>query len=83
MARTLQQLKLFVEKMIEEQGPDAPVASFVYTQNDVTTFDQETFEEQYLPMDIVTQVLEEIDSMDYINEQVYECIDDVIRRVNK
>lgn len=83
MARTLQQLQESIQQLIKEQGPDAPVAAFIYTQNDVTIFDQETFEEQYLPIDTVTKVLDQIESYDYINEQVYEMIDDAIRMVNK
>ena len=34
MARTLQQLKESVERLIEQQGNDAPVAAFVFTNDD-------------------------------------------------
>lgn len=83
MARTLQQLQESIQQLIKEQGPDAPVAAFIYTQNDVFTVDEETLDEQYLPIDTVTKVLDQIESYDYINEQVYEMIDDTIRMVNK
>ena len=83
MARTLQQLQESIQQLIKEQGPDAPVAAFIYTQNDVFTVDEETLDEQYLPIDTVTKVLDQIESYDYLNEQAYEMIDDAIRMVNK
>ena len=83
MARTLQQLQESIQELIKEQGPDAPVAAFIYTQNDVFTVDEETLDEQYLPIDTVTKVLDQIESYDYLNEQAYEMIDDAIRMVNK
>lgn len=83
MARTLQQLQESIQQLIKEQGPDAPVAAFIYTQNDVFTVDEETLDEQYLPIDTVTKVLSQIESYDYLNEQAYEMIDDAIRMVNK
>jgi hypothetical protein len=77
MVRTLQQLKESVEKLISQQGLDAPVAAFIFTQEDVFEMD-ENCDQHHLPLDKAEQVLDEIDSLDYIYEQIFECIDDQI-----
>ena len=77
MARTLQQLKESVENLISRQGADAPVAAFIFTQEDVFEMD-ENCDQHHLPLDKAEQVLDEIDSLDYIYEQIFECIDDQI-----
>ena len=80
MARTLQQLKESVEKLIQEQGKDAPVAAFIFTQGDVFEVD-ENCDQYQLPLESAEQVLDEIEGFDYIYEQVFDCIDDEIRRL--
>ncbi len=77
MARTLQQLKESVEKLISEQGANAPAAAFIFTQEDVFEMD-ENLDQHHLLLDKAWQVLDEIDSLDYIYEQIFECIDDQI-----
>ena len=80
MARTLQQLKNSIENMIQEQGKDAPVAAWIYTQEDVFELDEEG-NPIYLPLDDIAKVLNEVEDGDYIHEQIGECIDDEIRRL--
>ena len=81
MARTLQQLKESVERLIQQQGADAPVAAFIFTKEDVCETDNETLEQHPLSPDDTETVLDEIEGFDYIYEQVFECIDDEIRRL--
>jgi len=78
MARTLQQLKESVENLISRQGADAPVAAFIFTQEDVYEVDEETLDQNHLPLDVAEQVLDEIEGYDYIYEQIFECIEDQI-----
>ena len=80
MARTLQQLKESIERLIESQGKDAPVAAFIFTQEDVFEMD-ENCNPIYLPLDAADWVLNEVEDTDYIFQQVFECIDDEIRRI--
>lgn len=80
MARTLQQLKESVERMIQEQGKDAPVAAWIYTQNDVFELD-DNLDPIYLPLDVISEVLNEVEDGDYIHQQIAECIDDEIRLI--
>lgn len=81
MARTLQQLKESIEKMIEIQGKDAPVAAFIFTQDDVVTYDEETLEQQYYPLEVIENVLGVIEEYDYIDEQVYDLIGQELQEV--
>ena len=74
MARTLQQLKESIEQMIEEQGKDAPVAAFLFTQHDVFHYDEETLEENVYPMNVIEEVLNNVEEDDHIIEQVFERI---------
>lgn len=74
MARTLQQLKESVERLIEQQGKDAPVAAFVFTNADVFQLDEDG-NEQFFPIDVCDKVLNEIEENDWIYEQVFDAID--------
>jgi hypothetical protein len=80
MARTLQQLQQSVARLIEQQGPDAPVAAFIFTMEDVFLIDEDTMEETHLPVDVCADVLNEVEDSDYICEQVFEMIDDELTR---
>ena len=80
MARTLQQLQQSIQELINQQGPDAPVAAFIFTNEDVFTVN-ENYEQQYLPIDTVHQVLDEIEGSDYIYEQVFDYIEQEINRI--
>ena len=73
MARTLQNLKEIIEQMIEEQGKNAPVAAFIFTQHDVADYDEDLNVKHY-PMDVVEEVLNNVEEDDYIIEQVFERI---------
>lgn len=82
MARTLQQLKESVERLIQQQGPDAPVAAFIITKEDVIELD-ENYDPIQLSEEIADIVLNEVGENDWIYEQIGECIDDEIREVKK
>lgn len=75
MARTLQQLKESVERLIEQQGKDAPCAAFIFTNEDVFDLDEE-FNPQYYTIEQSELILNEVDELDYIYETIFECIDD-------
>lgn len=75
MARTLLQLKQSIERLIEQQGENAPVAAFLFTQEDVCVYNEEC-EPQYQPIETVEKVLNSIEEKDYIYETVFAMIDD-------
>ena len=66
--------------MIEAQGEDAPVAAFVFTQEDVFEFvDGVENEERHFPLVFSQDVLADVGGSSYIYEQIGEMIDDYIR----
>jgi hypothetical protein len=73
-ATTLKQLKERVENLIKNQGEDAPVAAFIFTNEDVFVMDEDG-EPQYQPIDLVSLVLEAIEDSDGIYEEIFSHID--------
>lgn len=87
MYRTLAELKKSVENLIDQQGANAPCASFIFTKEDVFYYPIgedgfENLDEQVKLSDFDTDdVLTELGGCDYIYEQVFEIIDDEVKRV--
>ena len=82
MARTLQQLKESVDRLIQQQGEDAPVAAFIFTNEDVFEIDEEG-EPQYLPIDFCHKVLNAVESdYDYLYTEIFNCIEDELKDYN-
>jgi hypothetical protein len=71
---TLKQLKERVNSLIEQQGEDAPVAWWIYTNEDVFTFDEEG-NEQYEPIEVCGKVLSGLQDYDYIHTVIVDAID--------
>ena len=78
MYRTLSELRDSINQMIESQGEDAGCAAFVFTQNDVFEYNEETNQEEYFPSLFTQDVLCDVGGSDYIYEQIGEVIDDAI-----
>ena len=78
MNRTLQQLKQSVEKLIEQQGPDASCCALIFTKEDVFTMD-ENGNEVYYDEEITNKVLNDLDETDYLLAKAFDCIEDDIR----
>lgn len=78
MARSLRQLKESIERIIEQQGEDAPVAAFIFTKEDVYTLDKD-----YVPVPLkledADEVLNSVEENDWIYEQIFSCIEDEIK----
>ena len=77
MNRTLQQLKESVDRLIEQQGPDASCAAFIFTKEDVYVMNDDG-EEVYFDEEITDQVLDDLDGTDYLIEKAFDCITDYI-----
>ena len=71
---TLKQLKEQVNSLIEQQGEDAPVAWWIYTNEDVLTFDEEG-NEQYEPIEVCEKVLSGLQDYHYIHNAIVDAID--------
>ena len=79
MYRSLSELRDSVNRLIEEQGENAPVAAFIFTKNDVFEFNEETNQDDYFSTLFTQDVLCDVGDSSYIYEQVGEMIDDAIR----
>lgn len=69
MYRTLEELKISVERLIAEQGKDAPCAGFVFTGDDVCDIDDDGNFNIAEP-EIVDAVLNSVGEDDYIYELI-------------
>lgn len=79
MARTLKKLQDSIQKLIEQQGEDAPVAAFIFTQQDVFTLDED-MNQQVQSVEIAEQVLDSVEGdYDYLYEEIFNCIDSELR----
>jgi len=82
MNRTLQQLKESVERLIEQQGADAPCAAFIFTKGDVFDMDDDG-NDVYFSEEITNKVLNDLDESDYILNRAFDCINDYIEDYTK
>lgn len=87
MFRTLSELRDSVNRLIEQQCEDAPCAAFVFTKEDVFYYPigedglEDLDTQKRLNDEDTDDVLTELGGCDYIYEQVFEVIDDEVRRV--
>ena len=80
MARTLQQLKESVDRLIQQQGEDAPVAAFIFTGEDVFVMD-DNGDQVTQPREIAEKVLNNLDEYDYLYTEIFDCIDNELREL--
>jgi len=73
---TLSQLKQRIDKLIETQGEESPVAAFIYTKEDVVQYDDDFNEVEIEDNKIVEDVLFNVEDTDYIYTQIQDSIDD-------
>jgi hypothetical protein len=87
MYRTLSELRNSIDNLIQQQGENAPFASFVFTKEDVFFYpkDENGIEDLdtqvHLNAEDTDDVLLELGGCDYIYEQVFEIIEDEVKRV--
>ena len=74
MYRTLAQLRDSINRLIDEQGEDAPVAAFIFTNEDVFTMDEDNNPDP-VDRELAEKVLSSIEDTDYIYTTVFDCIE--------
>jgi hypothetical protein len=80
MTRTLLQLKESVERLIEQQGNDAPVAAFIFTNEDVYVMDEDGNPDP-VQREIAETVLNNVGEYDHIFTEIFNIIEQEIRDV--
>ena len=78
---TLSQLKQRIDKLIETQGEESPVAAFIYTKEDVLLYDDDGNEVEIEDNKIVEDVLYNVEDTDWIYTQIQDSIDDELKEV--
>ena len=78
---TLSQLKQRIDKLIEDQGEESPVAAFIYTKEDVVQYDDDFNEVEIEDDTIIEDVLYNVEDTDYIYTQIQDSIDDELKEV--
>jgi hypothetical protein len=87
MYRTLSELRNSIDNLIQQQGENAACAAFVFTKEDVFFYpkDENGIEDldtqEHLNAEDTDDVLLELGGCDYIYEQVFEIIEDEVKRV--
>jgi hypothetical protein len=80
---TLSQLKEKIDKLIEYQGEDSPVAAFIYTKEDVVQYDHDFNEVQIEDNKIIEDVLYNVEDTDYVYTVIHDVIEDELKEVAK
>jgi hypothetical protein len=80
MARTLQQLKESVDRLIEQQGNDAPVAAFIFTNEDVFVMDEDGNPDP-VQREIAETVLDNVEDYDHIFTEVFDVIEEELKQI--
>jgi hypothetical protein len=75
---TLAQLKKSVDQMIANQGPDAPAAWWIYTNEDVYLFDNDG-DEIYQEQEVCEKVLGNLHNYDHIYTMIQDAIEDELK----
>ena len=78
---TLSQLKQRIDKLIETQGEESPVAAFIYTKEDVVQYDDDGNEVEVEDNKIVEDVLYNVEDTGYIYTTINDTIDDQLKEV--
>ncbi len=76
---TLAQLKTKINKLIENQGEESPVAAFIYTKEDVVLYDDDGNETGIEDDRIIEDVLYEVEYIESIYTYIHESIEDELR----
>jgi len=85
MYRTLSELRQSVDRLIAEQGANAPCASFIFTQEDVFYYpkNEDGFPDLDNPTNLnaddTDEVLVDVGGCDWIYEQILEVIEDSVK----
>jgi len=78
---TLSQLKQRIDKLIETQGEESPVAAFIYTKEDVVEYDDDGNEVEIEDDTIIEDVLYNVQDSDWIYDSINDTIDDQLKEV--
>ena len=77
---SLLKLKQRVERLIDEQGEDAPVCAFIFTNEDVFVMDKDGNPDP-VQREIAETVLLNLDSYDHIYTEIFNVIEQELAEI--
>jgi len=81
---TLAHLLNRVQRLIEQQGEDAPAAAFIFTNEDVFVWSEDGENCEQVPVDrnVAAEILNEVEDTDYIYTQIFDMIEEELTTRN-
>jgi hypothetical protein len=79
---TLAHLRDRVNRLIEQQGEDAPAAAFIFTNEDVFVWSEDGGDQVPVDREVAFDILNEVEDYDYIYTQVFDLIEEEINSRN-
>ena len=76
----LKDLQERVNKLVEQQGPDAECAAWIYTKEDCHLKDENgefDYDNVVEDPEVVERIFDEVGNIDYIYQVIQECVDEV------
>ena len=76
----LKDLQERVNKLIEQQGPDAECAAWIYTKHDCHLKDEDgeiDYNNNVEDPEVIGRIFDEVGNIDYIYQVIQECVDEV------
>jgi len=69
-------------RLIEQQGEDAPAAAFIFTNADVFIWDEGDGDQMPVERQIASDILNEIEDYDHIYTEVFDLIEEELKARN-
>ena len=79
---TLAHLLGRVQRLIEQQGEDAPAAAFIFTNEDVFVWSEDGGDQVPVARDVAAEILNEVEDTDYIYTQIFDIIEEELDNRN-
>lgn len=79
---TLAHLLARVQRLIEQQGEDAPAAAFIFTNEDVFVWSEDGGDQLPVERKVAAEILNEVEDTDYIYTQIFDLIEEELNTRN-
>ena len=79
---TLAHLRDRVQRLIEQQGEDAPAAAFIFTNEDVFVWSEDGGDQVPVDRNVAAEILNEVEDTDYIYTQIFDLIEEELTSRN-
>ena len=79
MNYTLKELQDRVNKLIEQQGPDADCGAWIYTKHDCFLKDEDgeiDYNNNVEDPEVIERIFDDVGNSDYIYQIIQECVDE-------